>query len=78
MDRRLFVNPGRLWAILALGGRFWRRKSTVCLVRMRSPLGHVELVGRDVVMKGMMSNFEAAVSMNVVVDRSGGLAQPGS
>ena len=50
----------------------------MCLVRMRSPLGHVELVGRDVIMKGMMSNFEAAVSMNVVVDRSGGLAQPGS
>jgi hypothetical protein len=38
----------------------------------------VELVGRDVVVEGMTSNFEAAVSMNAVVDRSGGLAQPGS
>jgi hypothetical protein len=38
----------------------------------------VELVGRDVIMNGMTSDFEAAVSMNAVVDRLGGLAQPGS
>jgi hypothetical protein len=55
----------------------------VCVVRMRSLLGWmtvmaVELVGLDVVVKGMTSDFEAAVSMNAVEDRSGGLSQPGS
>jgi hypothetical protein len=38
----------------------------------------VWLVAADVVVDGIMSNLDAAESMNAVVDKSGGLAQPGS
>ena len=77
----MFVKLVRLWAILASGGKFLSRKLTVCVVRMRSLLGWmtvmaVELVGWDVMVEGMTSDFDAAVSMKAVVDRSGGLAQP--
>ena len=82
-ESRLLVRPGRLCAILASEGRLPRSKSTVCVDRICLPLGWttvmaVELVGRDVVVEGMTSDFEAAVSMNAVEDRSGGLAQLGS
>ena len=36
------------------------------------------LVAADVVVDGITSNLDAAESMNAVVDKSGGLAQPGS
>ncbi len=36
------------------------------------------LVAADVVVDGIMSDLDAAESMNAVVDKLGGLAQPGS
>ncbi len=36
------------------------------------------LVAADIVVDGITSNLDAAESMNAVVDKSGGLAQPGS
>jgi hypothetical protein len=50
---------------------------------MQSPLGWMTvmdawLVAADVVVDGITSVLDAAESMNAVVDKSGGLAQPGS
>jgi hypothetical protein len=36
------------------------------------------LVAADVVVDGITSDLDAAESMNAVVDKSGGLVQPGS
>jgi hypothetical protein len=81
MDRRLLVRPGRLWAIQALGGNLHRRRSTAWVVRILLPPGWMtvmvlELVVADVFVEGVTRCLEAAVSINVVEDRSGGFAQP--
>jgi hypothetical protein len=49
---------------------------------MQSPPGWMRvmdawLVAADIVVDGITSNFDAAESMNAVVDKSGGLTQPG-
>ncbi len=50
---------------------------------MLSPLGWITvmdalLVAADVLVEGITSDLEAAVSIKAAVDKSGGLEQPGS
>jgi hypothetical protein len=83
MDSKLLVSPGRLCAILALIGSFWRRRSTAWVDCMLSPLGWITvmdalLVAADVLVDGITSDLEAVVSIKAVVDKLGGLEQPGS
>ncbi len=82
-NRRLFIRPGRLWAILVLGGSFWRRRSMVCVERMRLPLSWMMvikflLVAADFFVVVVTRDLEAAVSINAVLVKLVGLAQPGS
>ena len=37
--RRLFVIPGHMWAVRAVGGSLSRRRSSVSVVLMVDPLG---------------------------------------
>ena len=81
MERRLLVRPGREWAIRALGGNLLRRRSTACVECILAPPGWMTvmvsvLVASEVFVVGVTKFLEAAVSMNAVVVRSGGLAQP--
>jgi hypothetical protein len=79
MESELLVRPGRLWAILVSGGRFWRRKSTAWVDCIRSLLGWMTVmydlfVATDIVVAGITSNFEVVESRNAVDAKSGGLA----
>jgi hypothetical protein len=77
------VRPGREWAIRAPGGSLRRRRSTACVVRILSLPGWMtvirsELVVAEVRVVGVTKCLEAAVSINAVEDKSGGLVQPES
>jgi hypothetical protein len=77
------VRPGREWAIQASGGILRRRRSTTCVVCILSPPGWMtvirsELVVAEVLVVGVTKCLEAAVSINAVEDKSGGLVQPES
>ena len=74
------MRPGREWAIQASGGSLRRRRSTACVVRIFPPPGwmtviHLELVVAEVLVVGVTKCLEAAVSINAVEDKSGGLVQ---
>jgi hypothetical protein len=68
---------------------FWRRvvvsegrRSTECVDCMRLPPGWMTvmdtwLVAADIVVDGIKSDLDATESMNAVVGKLGGLAQPG-
>jgi hypothetical protein len=67
---------------MVLGGSFWRRRSTVCVERMWSPLGWMMvivflLVAADVFVVGVTRDLEAAVSMNAELVKLEGLVQLG-
>ncbi len=81
MERRLFVSPGREWAIRALAGNLLRSRLTACVECILPPPGWMTvmvlmLVAVEVCVVGVTKCLEAAVSINAVVVRSGGLAQP--
>ncbi len=81
MDRRLFVRPGRLWAMQAFGGSLLSRRSTACVVLILSPPGWMtvmdsRLMAGEVCIDEMTRDLEAAVLIKAVEDKSGGLAQP--
>jgi hypothetical protein len=81
MDRRLFVRPGRLWAMRALGSSLLSRRPTVWVVLILSPPGWMmvmdsRLVAGEVHVDEGTRDLEAAVSIKAMEDKSGGLAQP--
>ncbi len=74
------MRPGREWAIWASGGSLRRRRLIACVVCILSLPGWMmvirsELVVMEVLVVGVTKCLEAAVSINAVEDKSGGLVQ---